>query len=244
MRTYMLLLAVLLAIAVQPSNAQVTLQAGAGLGAMVPSGDFGGSTLDYYAGTKYGQSTGVSVHGKARVGLLGFTLVGEVGYAFLSNEGESEPGQGVVEVSQNILTLKAGPEFALTIPLVPVTPYVGANVQLNSFSGETKFQGVAQVPSGTFDLESASRLGFGLTGGVVFAFGGLNLDVGLAYNFMNLSGKEWQDVDAQSDGRIDSYRALNDQKDPLYQVGDDDHFVSGDRSISSFQVTATLMFGL
>lgn len=242
MRT-LVVLAIMMVTVCVTSNAQVTVQIGAGIGAMVPTGDYGGSAGDYYAGTAYGLSSGPSFHGKARVGLLGFTLVGEVGYAFLSNDGDLGGGH-VVEVSHKVLTLKAGPEFAITIPLVPVTPYVGANVQLNSFSGDTKFQGIPEVPSGTFDLESASRIGIGLTGGVVLEFGGLNLDIGLAYNFMNLSGKEWQDVDAQSDGRIDSYRALNDAKDPMYQVGDDDHFVSGDRSISSFQVTATVLFGL
>jgi len=37
---------------------QVTLQVGGGLGYISPTGDYGGSTMDFYNGTKYGMSSG------------------------------------------------------------------------------------------------------------------------------------------------------------------------------------------
>ncbi len=67
------------------SYSQVTLQVGGGLGVLVPSGDYGGSTIDYYRGTKYGLSSAVNLHGKVRTGFVDFILFGEVDYASLSN---------------------------------------------------------------------------------------------------------------------------------------------------------------
>ena len=61
------------------TNAQVTLQAGVGLGYSVPTADYGGSTVDFYNGTKYGMSSGMNFHGKARVGLLFLNVFGEIG---------------------------------------------------------------------------------------------------------------------------------------------------------------------
>ncbi|MCI0556275.1 MAG: hypothetical protein L0287_35475, partial [Anaerolineae bacterium] len=92
-----------LALGTIPVAAQITLQGGVGLGIGLPQGDYGGSTIDHYAGSAYGMSTGYNVHGKARVGLLGLRVAGEIGYSSFSNTGESEPGQGKMEVSHSIL---------------------------------------------------------------------------------------------------------------------------------------------
>lgn len=230
---------------VAPAQSQVTLQVGGGAGVLLPMGDYGGQTTDYYAGSKYGLSTGYTIHAKGRVGVLGFTLVGGVEYGHLSNSGEGEPGHGSVEVTQSIVTVKAGPEFTIPIPLSPVTPYVGANLAWHSISGTTSFQGLARVPSGSFDVKAASRLGFGINAGVVFGLGPMvNLDLGAEYAFINPFAKGWEVVDARNDARINSYKSLNDDRDPLYASGNTDHFISDSRSISTFQVTATLMFGL
>jgi hypothetical protein len=224
---------------------QISFQAGGGLAVITPTSDFGETTMDYYAGQAYGLSTGFGLQGKVRLGLLGFTVTGEVGLMFLSNSGNSEPGRGSVEVSQNILALRGGVEFPIKIPAVPLTPYIGANLALNRFSGETTFRGVSELPSGTFSMAAASRLGAALTGGLLLSIGpGISLDLGIAYNLMNLGGKSWDVAVPTQHQRLDSYLALNDTKDPLFQVGDDDHFIGDERSISTFQVAASVMFGL
>lgn len=227
------------------AQAQVNVQLGLGVGVMSPSGDFGGSTIDYYAGRQYGLSGGYDILGKLRLGLAGFHLVGEVNFASLNNDGNSEPGQGFVEVSQKILSVRVGPEYQINIPAIPLTPYLGGTIAVNSFSGETRFQGVSRVPSATYVVETASRFGAGLTVGVLISLGSsVTLDVGAGYHLMNLGGKEWVDTNPAQDRRLDSYLSLNDARDPLYRPGDADHFVSGNRAINAFQLMACVMFGL
>ena len=100
------------------------------------------------------------------------------------------------------------------------------------------------MPSETFDVASASRIGFGVNGGLLIKLGGmLTLDLGAEYNFINPLTKEWS-ASAKNPQRIDSYKSLNDDKDPVYAAGNDEHFVANTRSISSFQIMATIMFGL
>jgi hypothetical protein len=122
---------------------QVSLQIGGGLGYISPVGDYGGSTLDFYNGTKYGMSSGFNYHAKARVGLLGFNLFGIIEYSTISGEGESEPGQGQVENSHSIFSIKAGPEFNISPPHSPVAFYLDGFVSVNTFSGTIKFQEVS-----------------------------------------------------------------------------------------------------
>lgn len=222
-----------------------TLQVGAGLGIMVPTSDFGGTTVDFYNGQRYGLSTGFTMAGKVRVGFGSVYLVGGVGFSSVTNSGDAEPGRGTVEISQTILTLSAGPEFHINIPAAPITPYVGATIALHRFSGETKFQGVARVPSATFDVEASSRFGVGFHGGALIEISRLvSLDVGLGYNLMNVGGKSWSDVNPSQDQRLDTYLSLNDEKDPLFRTGSNDHVVGSSRLISSFQILVSVMFGL
>ncbi len=228
------------------AQSQITLQAGGGLGVAFPAGDFGGSTMDYYSGTKYGLSTGFNLHGKIRAGLTGITLMGEVGYSSLTNKGNAEPpAQGNVEVSQKIVSVKVGPEYHFKLPAAPLEPYVGANLALNLISGETTFQGVSKVSSATYSVKSASRFGIGLNGGTIFSLGPLvSLDIALQYNIMNLFGKGYEDVNPSQNQRIDAYLALNDNPDPAFAPNDDKHFISSSRTIHSFMLTASLIFGL
>lgn len=230
-----------------PSNtkSQITMQVGGGLGVIVPTADYSGTTIEYYNGKNYGLATGLSIHGKFRAGLLGFIVVGELGYSTLSNEGNSEPGKGKVEVSQKILTVKAGPEFQFNIPAAPITPYIGGNLAMNNFSGETSFNGVAEVPSGKYKIKSTVRFGVGVSGGTIIDISRLmKLDISVQYNLMNISGKKWTDVDMSKDKRIESYEALNDEKDPVSHLNNTEHFVSKTRTINTFMITASLMFGL
>ena len=244
-RTRLSMLALVAAVVLGPDLTAQTLQIGAGGGIRFPLGDAGGDTKEFYAGTKYGLSTGYNFQAKGRLGLAGVSLFAEIDYGRVSNSGESEPGQGKVEVSQSLVAIKAGPELHFKLPFV--SPYVGANLAFNSVSGEVKFNGVARVASGTYDVEAASRIGFGLMAGGVLSLGPmLSLDVNLEYAWLNPFSTVWEDPNPTKDQRLDSYLALNDDKDPLAGAGADPniHVVRQSRSINSFAVTVSLMFGL
>lgn len=242
-KTKYLLFALILLFSFQ-SNAQITLQFGGGLGYSSPSADMAGSTVDFFNGTKYGLESGFNIHGKARVGILFFNAFGEIGYTSFSGDGEAESGQGKVDVSQKVFSIKVGPEFQLNIPASPITPYLQGFVSLNRFSGDVEFQGVSKVPSGKYDIESESRVGFGAGAGVLFGLGGLNLDLNIQYHLMNIGGKEFNVVNSTSHERLDNYTSLNDDQDPLLGLGGDDHFISSSRSIDAFEFKLSVMFGL
>lgn len=238
-------LAALMVLAATPVRSQITVKLGGGLGLFVPAGDFGGSTIDYYHGTGYGLGSGINLQAKAKLGFSALNLVGEIDYASVSNNGSSEPGQGMVDLSQKILTFKVGPEFHLSLPVAPVSPYIGANLSVNRFSGETTFQGVSKLPSATYTIQDASRLGIGFTAGTEVTISPfVSLDFNISYNLMNVSGSEWQDVNPATNQRLDSYLALNDANDPLYASGDDKHFNTTSRRIHSILFTASVLFGL
>ncbi len=224
--------------------AQISLQVGGGLGYVAPAGDFGGTTIDFYSGSKYGLSGGINIHGKGRLGLAGLRLAAEIGYSSLSNSGESEPGQGKVDVSQKILSFKIGPEIHLNLPASPLTPYFGASLIINRFSGEVTFNGVARVPSGTFSINSATRSGIGISGGGIIKIGAaMFLDVSISYNMLNLFGKGWEDANPRRDDRIDSYTSLNDDKDPV-ALNTTEHFIGSDRTINTIQISVSVLFGV
>lgn len=223
---------------------QVTLQLGGGLGYISPTGDYGGSTIDFYNGTKYGMSSGFNYHAKARVGLLGFNLFGIIEYSTVSGDGESEPGQGEVENSHSIFSIKAGPEFNISPPLSPVGFYIDGFVSVNTFSGTVKFQGVAQVPSGEYELESATRFGVGAGGGVILDFIPIvTFDLGVHYNLYNVLGQTYTGT-TTNPKRLDSYTSLNDDKDPLYGTDDDIFIIENTRAINAWQFTLTAMIGI
>jgi hypothetical protein len=223
----------------------VTLQLGAGAGIALPTSDYGGTMSDFYSGTKYGLHKGLNLHAKARVGLIGLQLVGEANYSTFSNSGAAQQGGGSIDLKQKVTTFKLGPEFYLGIPFAPISPYLGLDVSFNRFTGDVKFQGVSKVASGTYDLNAASRVGFGFNGGVVFNLGSFTgLDISAAYDFLNSSGKTWDVSNAAQAVRLDSYRSLNDDKDPLYRAGDDKHFVNNSRTITAVTIRATIMIGL
>jgi hypothetical protein len=226
------------------TNAQVTLQLGAGLGYSTPTGDYGGNTTEFYEGTKYGIESGVNYHAKARVGLLFLNVFGEIGYTTFTGEGEAAPGQGNINLSHNVFSMKVGPEFPITIPLSPITPYLMGFVAVNTFSGEVEFQGVSGVPSGTYDLASATRVGIGGGGGVTLSAGPLKLDLSIQYHLINFIGNEYKIESVTSHDRLDNYTSLNDGKDPAYASGSDAHFIQDDRGIGAMEFKLTAMFGL
>ena len=235
--------ALLVLIFAYQTNAQITVQLGAGAGYTIPTGDYGGTTIDFYNGTKYGMKSGYSFNGKARVGLLFLNAFGEIGYTNFTGSGESEPGKGNVDISNKIFTVKVGPEYSLNIPLSPITPYFQGFVSLNTFSGNVEFTGVTGVPSGKYDISSATRVGAGAGVGVLFSLGGIKLDANIQYHLMNLVAKEYKIANVTSHTRLDNYTNLNDDKDPLVGTTSD-HFISDSRGISAFEFKLNVMFGL
>ena len=178
-----------------------------------------------------------------KVGLSGWNFTGEIDYSSLSNTGNSDPGQGTVDISQNIISVKVGPEISLSVPVIPVTLYIGANIAMNSFSGKMTFQGVQRVTSATYTMDGATRFGIGFLTGVEVSIGSSTaLDINISYNLMNLFGKKWEDVNPGINQRIDSYLALNDNRDPQYAAGDDKHFISNERNIHSILMTVGILF--
>ncbi|HQF43269.1 MAG TPA: outer membrane beta-barrel protein, partial [Ignavibacteriaceae bacterium] len=124
------------------ANAQITFQIGAGAGYSLPTADYGGTTVDFYKGTKYGMNSGYNFHGKVRLGLLFINAFGEIGYSNFSGEGEIIEGNNnsTVDVSNKVLSLRLGPEFKFDIPLSPITPYFDAFISLNTFNGTVQFK--------------------------------------------------------------------------------------------------------
>lgn len=146
------------------TNAQITFQVGGGVGYSVPTGDYGGTTTDFYNGTKYGMDPGFNFHAKARLGLVFINAFGEIGYTNFSNEGSiiaTEPDK-TVKVTSKVLSIKLGPEFKFSIPMSPITPYLDAFVSLNTFTGTVQFKGSPNgLPSSEQDINSATRMGLG-----------------------------------------------------------------------------------
>lgn len=229
-----------------PAWPQIDLAAGGGVGFVVASGDYSGTTADYYNGTKYGFTNGYALFGKGRAGILGLTVVLEAGYTSFKAHGDTEPGQGSLSISQHIISFRVGPEYQLvSIPLAPIKPYVGVYGMLNTFKGDATFNGASRVPSGTMTMPSASRLGLGAELGTIISVSPVwMLDFTISYNFMNLSGSEWTAGDPAHPRRADSYTALNDAADPLFLNGDQVHFIETNRSIQTLMFTASILFGL
>ena len=226
------------------SRAQITFQLGGGLGYSVAIGDYGGSIVDFYNGDKYGMESGFNYHAKVRAGLLFLNAFGEIGFTNFSGEGESTPGQGNINVSNKIFSMKVGPEFPINIPLSPITPYLQGFIAVNTISGEVEFKGVANVPSGNYDIASATRVGIGAGIGAMFSLGVLKLDVNIQYHLINLTGNEYKIENLSSHERLDNYTSLNDSKDPLYSAGSNAHFIDDDRGIGSMEFKVSVMFGL
>lgn len=221
---------------------QISVKVGAGGGYVTPSGDYGGTIQEFYTGTKYGLSSGYNFHLKAKTAILSLAVKAEIDYSAFSNKEEWEPGKEE-EVNQNILSFRVGPEFRFDIPLSPITPYIDAYISLNTITGSFTFKSRPDgLPSSKQDMESATRIGAGFGGGAELSIGPMMfLDLGIHYNMVNLLGKEFKAT--TNPNRIDSYKSLNDEKDPLYAVNNDKHIISDSRAINNLQFTLTVLFG-
>jgi len=224
---------------------QVKLSLGPSVGLTVPTGDYSGTTIDYYNGAKYGLSSGVNFGAIFKIKLPVVRIRAGLNYSSLSNTGNSEADKpnSFVEVKHSLFMISAGPEFSFNVPSSPITPYAGVDLLFTSISGETRFQGVSKVETGTYNMAGASRLGVGIGAGVEFGFGGkYAVDLSLRYNFINIIGKKFEEL--STDRREDSYVNLNDEQDPNYGNNIDKHFINNSRSISTFQFNLAFLFGL
>jgi len=225
--------------------AQIPLRVGVGLGFAIPLSDYSGTTIDYYSGSKYGLSTGFNVHGKIIADIEIFSLEAILEYSSISNSGETEPGKGKVEISQDIFSIKLGPEFSFSLTGIPLKPYIWPNLAFNHISGKTDFNGVTEVPSGNHTMSSTWRTGLGLGVGAAFdVSSSTSIDFAIHYNLINLIGKDFESVEEGKVKRLDSYLSLNDAKDPNYEPGNSEHFISDKRAISTFDLTIAIMFEL
>jgi len=241
---YILTVLLLVALCSIQTKAQITLQVGAGLGYSLPAGDYAGTTVDFYNGAKFGMKSGFNLNGKVRVGIRVLNAFGEIDYNAFSGSGESEPGQGSIDLSNKVISVKVGPELPFSIPMSPVTPYIQGFVSYNNITGTAEFKGVSDVPSGKYDIASASRIGLGVGVGAIIDLVGIKLDANIQYHFINIGGKEYKIENATSHERLDNYTSLNDSKDPLYNVSSTDHFIANDRGISAVEFKLDVMFGL
>jgi opacity protein-like surface antigen len=127
--------------------------------------------------------------------------------------------------------------------LSPVGIYLDAFLSLNKISGKVKFQGITSISSDERDIESATRIGAGGGGGILIDISPIiTLDLGAHYNVFNVFGKEYPI--STSNDRWNAYTALNDDNDPLFEVGNVDHVVGDSRSMSAWQFTLTAMIGI
>lgn len=237
---------VLIFFCVLQANSQPKFSVGPLVGISVPTGDYGGTTLDFYNGARYGLGTGFTLGGvfKAKFSFVGLR-VGAT-YSAFSNTGiatTNEPAS-YIQVKQNLFTLSAGPEFAFTLTGSPIKPYLGIDLLFTSLSGQTTFNdNVPKVsPPGTYDMSGSTRLGLGLGGGVEFNFAkSYALDVGLRFNIINLFGKTY--TPGPNNDRINTYLYLNDDADPSFPFDPNHHPIATSRSISVLQINVAFLFG-
>lgn len=224
------------------SYGQLKILLGPTVGISIPSGDYAGNTIDFYSGTKYGQGSGATLGGSAKLKVPFLSLKGGLMYTIFKNSGYYEQGKGNIDIKHNVITVSAGPEFSFGIPFTSVTPFIGAELMFSFFRGETSFKDVAKVPTGTFDLNSAVRTGVSFSAGAEFDIDNYVIGLEARYSLHNLLGTKFTSV--SNPERLDSYLSLNDKKDPLYNGIDDKHPIGKDRMISSFSITASILFKL
>lgn len=223
---------------------QLSFEAGVNGGATMPVGDYSGSMEDFYAGTKYGLTTGFNVGGYATLTTPIISGRVSLNYSSMSNDGSPGVGLGggTIENKHNIFTIGIGPQYSIPIPQSPIKPFIIAELLIASISGEVSFQGISSVPSNTYEIPTASRIGLGLTGGVTYDMGSYGFDLSVKYSILNLSGKEFTAF--TDNNRVNSYINLNDAKDPAYSSTSNEHIIGNDRNISTIQINLGVHFSL
>jgi opacity protein-like surface antigen len=243
-RIFFLLILVIIFVNCIGSYSQSRFSLGPFIGAAVPTGDYSGTTIDYYNGTQYGLGTGIDIGAIFKVKFPFGNLRMSASYSPLKNTGlaTSNVPDSYIEVKQSLFTISAGPEFQFKIPQSPVKPYIGADLLMTSFSGAATFLNVPRIDDGTYSMASTTRFGLGVGAGVEFSFNNkYSLDLGLRYNIYNLFGKTYT---LNADKRLNSYLYLNDDADPLYATDIAHHPIGSSRSISALNIYLGFLFNL
>jgi hypothetical protein len=132
-----------------------------------------------------------------------------------------------------------GPELFIPLPVVPISPYLGIDFLISSFTGETIFTNVSLVENGTYEMASATRTGLGFGAGVKIGLGKkYSMDVNIRYNLHNLFGKSY----TGGDQRSSSYTSLNDEADPSSSADPINHPIAEDRSVETVQFNLAFLF--
>ncbi len=222
------------------ASGQSSFQFGGGGHIMLPVGDYGGSTNDFYLGSKYGAGVGLGFHFKSRFEFAGISWMASMEYSIFKNKGNGESSQGEIELDRRIFSLRLGPEWFLDVA-DSFTPYVSAGLMLNNIGGDASFKKISTLPDTAFIQQAGERLGLGISSGVLIPlYPEANLDISLNYNLVNPFNKVWV---ADSRGRrVDAYGAINDAQDPLFSPTDTRHFIQSPRLIQTLQLSVTLIF--
>jgi hypothetical protein len=213
------------------------------VGYSTPLGDYSGSTIEYYSGLRYGLSGSVNFGAVFKLKFPRINARASLFYSSLDNSGNSEPGKNdLINVKHNLFMIGLGPEFMFSFAGSRAKPFINVDLLFTTFSGETTFNNVSRVPTGTFAMSSATRTGLGFGGGVNFELSPkYSLEFLLRFNLHNLFGKTFT---SGADNRLTSYIALNDDRDPLYDPDDEKHPIGTNRSISSLQINFGFLFDL
>jgi opacity protein-like surface antigen len=226
------------------SYSQLRFLVGPTFGFTQPTGDYNGSTTDFYTGTKYGLSSGVNYGAVAKLTLGPINGKLSVSWVSLSNSGNADvnhPTTSTVTVKNSIFTVGIGSEFGFGIPFSSLRPYAGIDLLFSTISGSFQYQSTANVNSDNNSIPSASRTGLGLNLGAEYGVGkSITLDLSFHYNILNLFGKSYQ---SGGTNRLAAYTSLNDAADPNYSVGDQNHPIGNSRSIALIQIQLGVLFG-
>ena len=216
------------------------------VGLTVPMSDYSGSITDYYQGKSFGLNPGVNfgLCFTINPGTAHLNIDFGANYSMLKNSGSALTTSGdYIDLKQNLLMIYVGPTyFFLHTPNQSnlLHPYFGVNILYSNIFGSVTFARVQNVPDGSYDMQTADRLGIGFKIGNNFELGtGVGLGIEFSYNLINAFSKSYS---GGSSGRINSYQSLNDDRDPFYSPGSTEHPVSGNRSISVFQMNLGFYF--
>jgi hypothetical protein len=213
---------------------------GPSLGITLPTGDFAGNSMDYYAGQKYGLKFGPNFGAVARVVTPVVNVKGYYRYSLLKGKGNALPDAGTIETKKYISEFAIGPEFMLSFLRDRVRPHVDVLFIYSYFSGSTEIQDISDDQNGFYNMVSTSRTGFGAGVGAEVKLKKFYIDFTLRYSILNFLRKSYEG----GDYRIYAYNSLNDGTDPLYNSTDLNHPVGSDRAISLLQFNISIIYGI
>lgn len=241
MRKFIYLFILLVVISLFPVNSYSQfLYFGPSIGVTLPTGDYVGSTMEYYSGENFGMKLGANFGAEARLVTPYVNVKGFYKYNLFKNNGNADLSGGNIEIKQYISEFGIGPEYMINIPKSTVKPHVDVMFLYSVFSGSVDFRGLTTIADGIYDMNTASRTGIGLGAGAEVKLKNFYIDFSLRYNFMNLLKKSF----SGGEERLASYTSLNDESDPLYNGTDINHPIGSNRTISLFQFNVSVIYGI